>query len=799
MKYATIAVFSWLMLVAGFAKAQSTRQPATNFTITGRVTGGENQESLTGVSVYIPDLQRGVVSDENGNYKIDLLPQSIILIQYTFIGYKSVLKLVDLVGDTTLNIDMEIAINDLNEVMVTSNNTKLNGNIPFAVTTLKMSDLNRYCAPGLMHNLSYQPGIDKISNGNGSAKPVIRGLSFNRILLYSQGTRIENQQWDDRHDLGVSSIGLEGVETVRGPAALIYGANALGGALIFRDEKPAATGTTLADANLDLCSNTLGVKGDIGLKSSSEKGFFYGVRLGGNSQTSYVQGEIDEKDKPEGEKEAFAPNSKYFDAAAKAFAGITGKWGMSKLSYSYLKQQIGIIEDESAGTVDPGADEEEQRDREMEAPYQDVASQVLSLENTLPVKKSKINVNFAWQSNIRKEYEPLADKQKELAFGLDLNVVTYDVKWTSNPERPFGFTIGSQGMMLKNKNNGMESLVPDATESDYAGYGLFRYDKGIMNLSGGIRCDRRKIEYEAYETDEVEPVYVLQSTGDTLYKPEADGENTYNPVSFSIGACFLLTDGLTLKVNGASGFTAPNYAQLATFGRHEGTYRFERGNTGLKVEQNVEADMGINWERTSVTAYINGYLNKVNDYIYLSNTGDTLIRTKAGNTGYFPLYDYKQDDATLSGFEAGVVFHPAMINWAEARLSYALITAKLNSGGNVPYIPANKLVGEVTFKKEKLGSLNNSFVTLVVSNYSKQTKVADYELSSDGYTLLDLHIGTSFKMGSQQATCSLYCTNVLNTGYYNQLSLVKYIGVADMGRNIGVRVHIPVYFSGKNK
>jgi len=798
MKYTLIAVFGWLLLVTGFVKAQSSQQPATNFTLTGHV-ADQNQTTLTGVSIYIPDLQRGVVSDENGNYKIENLPKSIALIQYTFIGYKSVLKLVDLVSDTTLNIVMEIAINDLNEVMVTSNNTKLNSNVPFAVTTLKLSDVNKYCAPGLMHNLSYQPGIDKISNGNGSAKPVIRGLSFNRILLYSQGTRIENQQWDDRHDLGVSSLGLEGVEIVRGPAALIYGANALGGALIFRDEKPAPVGTTIADANLDLCSNTLGVKGDIGIKNSSENGFFYGIRMGGNSQTSYIQGEFNGENEQEGEKESFAPNSKYFDASAKAFAGLTGKWGMSKLSYSYLKQQIGIIEDESAGAQNTGGDEEEQRDREMEAPYQDVSSHVLSLENTLPVKKSKININLAWQSNLRKEYEPLADKQKELAFGLNLDVITYDVKWTSNPEKPFGLTLGSQGMALKNKNNGMESLVPDATESDYAGYGLFRYDRGIVNLSGGVRFDQRKIEYEAYETDEVEPVYIIQSTGDTIYKPEADGESTYAPLSFSLGACFLLTDGLTLKANGASGFTAPNYAQLATFGRHEGTYRFERGNTELKVEQNVEADLGVTWEHTSVTAFASGYINKVNDYIYLANTGDTLIRVKPGTTSYFPLYEYRQGDATLSGFEAGVVLHPATIKWAEARLSYALISAELKSGGNVPYIPANKMVAEVTFKKEKLGSLNNSFVTLVVSNYSKQTKVADYELTSDAYTLLDLHIGTSFRMGAQQATCSLYCTNLLNTGYYNQLSLVKYIGVADMGRNIGIRFHIPVYTNGKKK
>jgi iron complex outermembrane receptor protein len=78
-----------------------------------------------------------------------------------------------------------------------------------------------------------------------------------------------------------------------------------------------------------------------------------------------------------------------------------------------------------------------------------------------------------------------------------------------------------------------------------------------------------------------------------------------------------------------------------------------------------------------------------------------------------------------------------------------------------------------------------------VSNYAKQKNVAEYELSTEGYTLLDAHVGAGFKLGRQKATVDIFCTNLLNTGYFNQLSLVKYIGVRDMGRNIGVQFHIP--------
>src|SRR5205085_3197214 len=135
--------------------------------------------------------------------------------------------------------------------------------------TVPQAEIRKYSSPSVMGNLSYQPGIDRVTIGNGIGKPVIRGLSFNRIMLYAQGTRIENQQWDDHHDLGLTDVGVENVEIVRGPAALIYGADALGGALILVDEKPAAPGTAVGNANVGFACNTLGINLDVGLKGAS--------------------------------------------------------------------------------------------------------------------------------------------------------------------------------------------------------------------------------------------------------------------------------------------------------------------------------------------------------------------------------------------------------------------------------------------------------------------------------------------------------------------------------------------------
>ena len=784
MKIKTLCIIAFLItaITTGFSQK----------TLNGKISDATDHTPMGTVSVFIPELQRGTLSDNTGSFSFVNLPGTTVNVQFSIVGYKTQVKTIDLRNTSSVEVRLELSATELEEVLVTSSNTKLPDNIPFSATSLSQMDVRKPASLSVVGNLSAQPGIDKISIGNGIGKPVIRGLSFNQIMLYGQGTRIENQQWDDHHDLGLSDVGIDNVEIIRGPAALIYGADALGGALIFNDEKPAPSGTMTGSCNLGFNTNTLGLTGDLGIKGTYKSGFFYGVRIGGASHTSYIQGGEAEANSS-GETEAFAPNSKFMNAVAKVNVGVSKKWGVSKLSYSYLKQMIGIIEDESKSVNTGVSDEEEQRDREMEAPYQDVSTHILSSENTLFTGKSKVNFNIAYQMNDRKEFEPLPDKQKELAIGLKLNVITYDARWTSNADKPFGITVGTQGTFLNNANNGKEGLVPDADVRDLAGYGVVRYDTKKFNLLGGIRVDMRHIEAEGYEKNPgtEEDTLIMLHSGDTIKKPETEFQKDYTPVSFSLGVAYHPVREMTIKVNAATGFTAPNYAQLGTYGKHEGTYRFERGNADLKIEQNLEGDLGLIWENQFISVNAGGYINKIWDYIYIANTGDSIVRITPDSRDTLPVYDYRQGNATLMGAELGIDIHPKTVKWLDVKATYGIMKGTLDDGGNLPYIPSGKLIGEVKLSRNRIWELLDTYFSVVVSNYSTQKNVAEYEMSTDGYTLLDLFAGASFKLGKIKPSFTLYCTNLLNTAYYNQLSLVKYIGVKDMGTNFGIRLTVP--------
>ncbi len=761
--------------------------------LSGQITDKNDSHALENIGVYVPELKRGTITDEKGKFSFENLGDGIITLQFTGIGFKSKVETVNLSGELKeLNIVLEPSTTELEEVTVTSNQAKLPDNIPYAVNVVSKNELQSSGSPSLMDALSREPGVDKISLGAGINKPVIRGLSFNRILLYSQGTRVENQQWDDHHDLGISDVGMDGVEIIYGPSALIYGADALGGALIFKDEKPASAGTTSGDVNLGFYSNSLGLNADAGIKGAN-KSLFYSARFGAQSHVSYHQGEL-ENPPPGTDPDGFAPNSKWASTTAKATVGLRKSWGVSKFSYSYFNRLSGVIEDESGQPPNPN-DEAEQTDRDIEAPYQDVTTHIISLENTVLAGKSKLNINVAYQVNDRKEFEPLVDpndstkKIPELAIGLLLNNTTYDVNWSSNADKKFGFTIGSQGLFQDNTNNGPEILVPDAKVTDVSGFALLRYDMEKWNFLGGFRYDVRHIEANAPQDE------------DTVNgrKVAFHATKDYTPFTGSIGVAFHPNTETTLKANFATGFSAPNYAELGTYGKHEGTYRFETGNPDLKVEQNMEADFGIIWENESITLHANGFYNKIKDYIYTTPTIDSIT------TDDFTLLKYAivQADAVISGGDLGFDIHPKTARWIDVSATYAMTRGRLDAGDNLPFIPADKIIGEVKLSKEKMGKFANPYFTIVVSNYAEQKNLSAIEkeevekvgevagLDFGGYTLLDVHMGAEFKIGKQKPTFDIFCTNIANTAYFSQLSLVKFIGVRDMGRNIGFRLRLP--------
>ena len=156
---------------------------------------------------------------------------------------------------------------ELDEIVLSLPFSQDLGKSVIKVNKINFENINPILKSYISKSISKLPGISIISTGPGISKPSIRGLSASRVIIYSQGVRLENHQWGDEHGIGVSPFAIGSVEVIRGPAYVTYGSDAMGGVLYIEPERYSN------DLSLDYTgiynSNYSGISNSVGLKGGS--------------------------------------------------------------------------------------------------------------------------------------------------------------------------------------------------------------------------------------------------------------------------------------------------------------------------------------------------------------------------------------------------------------------------------------------------------------------------------------------------------------------------------------------------
>ena len=259
---------------------------------------------------------------------------------------------------------------------------------------------------------------------------------------------------------------------------------------------------------------------------------------------------------------------------------------------------------------------------------------------------------------------------------------------------------------------------------------------------------------------------------------------SFNSSNASLGYKTNLSDDLTLRLNLASGFRAPNLAELTSNGVHEGTNRYEIGNAELKTEQNVQTDLNLEYKSSHFEFFINGFYNHVDHYIYSSPAGGQI----AGND----VYDYIQNNARLYGGEIGIHLHPHPLDWLHFESTFETVTGKKQDGDYLPLIPANNWTNSLRAEFDIKKWLNDGFATLNVSDTFNQNNVSGFETASNGYTLVNLALGGKVKLGKTVFGVNLNGNNLFDKTYIAHLSRLKADGIPNIGRNIILGVNFNI-------
>lgn len=764
----------------------------------------ENKQPIEGVEVYLTDLKISAYTDQMGNFSFSNLKTGSYLLELNQFGYSTVVSNFSLTKDTFLRFVLTEKISEVGEIIVTgvSRSTELKLN-PVIVKTVDGNSLLQNASSNIIDGLKNTPGVSQITTGAAISKPIIRGLGYNRVINLNNGIRQEGQQWGDEHGIEMDQYTIDRVEIVKGPGSLMYGSDGIAGVLNFLGPKALPDGQVKTQmisnfqSNQNLIANSLSNSGN--LKGLQWRGRITN-KLAGNYQNAY-DGKV--------------LNSGFKEHDGNLFVGINKNWGHSHLTLSSFNQTLNLPEGErdslgnftyvNANGDDVTASPINYSGYKIGFPHQQITHLRLSLSNYFILKKGTINADFGFQNNKRKEFgDPT--HPSEMALFFDLNTINYNLRYNVSKINGWETSFGLSGMQQSNTNKGLEFLIPNYQLFDAGAFVLTQKTIKKLTIAGGLRFDNRWLHADALYLDSLEQP-VLNPGPDAEPKFISFTKN-YNGFSGSIGTSYKLNKHNSIKVNVSQGFRAPNIAELASNGRHEGTFKYEVGTMNLKPELSRQFDLAYFLNAEHLTFELTPFLNTISNYIYTEkmqsvNGGDSI----PDPNDPAPAFKFSSGNARLLGGEVYFDVHPHPLDWLHIENSFSYVQAvQLNqpdSSKYLPFIPAPKYRGEIKAQFPKLGRrISNAYAQIGVDHYFAQQKIFSAngtETATPQYTLLSAGIGLNIKAFERKNFITLYLSgeNLGNVAYQSHLSRLKYApentltgryGIYNMGRNISLMV-----------
>ena len=637
-------------------------------------------------------------------------------------------------------------------------------------------------AGSLMQTMEGIPGVKAITIGSGQSKPTIRGLGYNRMVVSENGIKHEGQQWGDDHGLEIDQFSVDRASVIKGPAALLYGSDAIGGVLLLHsDQMPKDS----VEGSVQLFGRTN--NGQIGASA----------KIGGRGERWYFRANATWIDYADYKvptdsiqyysywirlKDGRLRNTAGCERNGSLQLGYSGRKVRTSLRLSDAYAKSGFFANAHGLEVRLSNIDYDHSRRDVDLPYQWVNHFKAHSHTSWYCGRTSMEVNVAYQNNFREElsepvshgYMPKPDNSLERRFNKSTYTYNYQARYHLGKH---AFHGGLDGEYQYNRRGGWGFIIPDFETNSLGMFLLDRFKlRKDLIFNAGARFDFAKTHIRGYQDWYPTPV------GSELVYLErsADLTRKFHNLSWSFGANYNVGQWV-IKANVGSGFRMPIPKELGANGINYHIFRYERGNVQLDPEKSYQLDLGLSWSNDALVVQVDPYLNYFSNYIYLSPTS----RYVEG----LQLYNYTQARVLRLGWEAQMIYTFAK-HW-EALLQGEYLHARQKSGEKkgytLPFTPPWSMDAGLTYKYNWKG---DGFVGLKAHVVGRQDEIVPPEKPTDGYWTLNFSAGKSFPLRRSKLNVTLHADNLLNRRYYNHTSYYRLIDVPEPGRNLSMKVEL---------
>ncbi len=626
-----------------------------------------------------------------------------------------------------------IAMNDLVVTATISERTAAEALRPVSVMT--GDDLQRQMTATVAGTLASMPGLAATKMGPAVAQPVIRGLSGDRVLMLEDGTAVgDASNAGADHTTALDPSSARRIEVVRGPGALLYGGNALGGVInVTRDEIPTAVPHRLTGA--------------ANLQTETATGSLAGSATAAFAIAERVPLRVEVAARTAGDLKT--PVGTLLNTDGEMWSGGAGTayvadWGRLGGSFRGYRNYYGIPGGFTGGHAE-GVRIEMER---VSSKFRTVVEEPVG-----PFHNLRLDATHTWYTHREIEAADI------LGTLFEQRRANADVLGRHGSWGPFsGGAMGGRASW-EDFAYGGSLHTPDTRRFKAALYLLEEVNLGSIQIESGLRYD-----------------WTLTDPGEDRVSDIGEiRDRRFHSLSGSLGVLYKSAAGLVIGTSVARAVRTPDIAELYSEGPHLAAYVFEVGNPSLESEVGRGFDIFLRFESDRLRAEVTGFHNDIKNHIYGEDTG-RLSRVR------LPVYQFQGNDAVFSGFEAGVDVDAGRGLALEGVASSVKGSLK-ETGQPLPLVPPLK--GHVAVKYER----PSWYVRTEVEMADRQDRVGEFETRTDGYTVFNAAAGVRFTLGGRLNVLTVSLANAANTEYRNHLSRVKEI-MPEGGRSLNASYRV---------
>lgn len=658
-----------------------------------------------------------------------------------------------------------------------------------ALSTLSVQE--RQLAQGMANNLAQaldkQAGLSVMATGVGVAKPVLRGMLGNRLVVHDGIGAQQDQQWGNDHGLAIDPFGIEALEVAKGASALRYGGDAIGGVIQLQlpslpdREGVHGSASTLYRSNNHAYGASLlaeGRKGDAFFQLRASTQHFGNYRVPADSAV-YLGTIMRLRDRE-------LVNTGGREQSAQLALGLDRSTNHSLLLLS-LYDQLGGLFPGAVGIPSQGWLDSFSDSRKPGVPRSGVRHLKVGLKHDRQLSEhSKLNLQLGYQHNRRREE---SDPRRHgrpmgpngyLAGGLDLHTLSAQTDVCFTLSEKLDVIGGLGGEWQQHRRSGFDFLLPDYQQWKAGLFLLAHYHPAeAWMLEAGLRADLGQVQIESYRDAQF-------PTQDGLgWERVPQAQRQFQTLSASAGATYQPEGGngkFSLQL--ARSMRMPTVPELALNGVHHGTFRHEQGTLSLRPEVGYQLDLSAQWQWGKLSWGLSPFLNYFQGYIFLMPSGEFSPLPDAGQ-----IYRYAQSDGLHTGLESELRWEPLPSLQVGSVLEYVW-AQDLERNLPFPFMPPLNHLLEVGYTFKNVGILRQPRLVAEWQWSAAQERVARNEPATPAYHRINLGASSNLHLGGVDASLFFRLENLLNTPYLHHLSRYRILNLPEQGRNMSVGMKV---------